>query len=112
MLRFLASFLSFILLITYFKEYTVEFGKLIGLSGFWALYIPSTISALSILRLLDRENWGVLDALALGWLGIFALTSMTGNIEQVAYEVVKSAVGFAIGTILGAIAATSAARRG
>ena len=112
--RIVAATATFLLLITKLQQYTVAVGEgLLHLSGFWAFYIPALLVALAVFRLLDMENWGVPDAAALAWLGVFALYSLTGDATTVALELVKSTTGFAMGLLFGAlIAARSVASRG
>lgn len=109
--RIAAATAVFLLLITKLQNYTIAVGQgLLGLSGFLAFYIPAALAGLAVFRLLDMENWGVPDAAALAWLGVFALYSLTGDATAVALELAKSTTGFALGMLFGALVAARAAK--
>lgn len=108
--RITAAAATFLLLITKLQGYTVAVGEgLLGLSGFWAFYIPALLAALAVFRLLDMDNWGVPDAAGLAWLAVFAMYSLTGDATAVALELAKSTAGFAMGLLFGALIATRSA---
>ncbi|WP_246112320.1 hypothetical protein [Thermococcus aciditolerans] len=77
---------------------------LFGLSGFWALFIPSALIGLAVYRIVDLDNWGVWDAAAFLTIGSIAMLAMTGNPEATAYELIKGVVSFSVAAILGALA--------
>lgn len=69
------------------------------------------VGGVAVFRLLDFENWGAEDAVAFLYLGGIALYSLTGDIDTVLVELIKTAVGFSAAFLLGIWAARGGGRR-
>lgn len=105
--RALLSFFIYILMVTFYKEQTIALGNLLGLTGFFAIFVPAAATALSIYRLLDTENWSVIDAVALLWIAASLLLLLSNDPRAALYELTKSIVGFSVAALLGALAMKS-----
>ncbi|WP_367884206.1 hypothetical protein [Thermococcus sp. JCM 11816] len=79
-------------------------GQLVGLSGFWALFIPSALIGLAVYRIADLDNWGVWDAASFLIIGGIAMLAMTSDPKATMFELVKGVVSFSVAAILGALA--------
>ncbi|NJE47316.1 hypothetical protein E3E35_07875 [Thermococcus sp. GR7] len=102
--RVAAALIAFILCVFHWQDTIIAVGQLLGLSGFWALYIPSTLIGLSVYRIADMDNWGVWDAAAFLTIGSIAMLAMTSDPGATIYELVKGVVSFSVAAILGALA--------
>ena len=102
--RIAVTITAYLLCVFYFKEDITRVGQLLGLSGFWALFIPSALVGLSVYRIADLENWGIWDAAGFLVIGSFAMLAMTSDPTATAYELIKGVVSFSVAAILGALA--------
>ena len=102
--RIAVTIAAYLLCVFYFKEDITTVGQLFGLTGFWALFIPSALVGLSVYRIADLDDWGVWDAAAFLTIGSIAMLAMTNNPEATVYELVKGVVSFSVAAILGALA--------
>jgi len=98
--RVAAALIVYLICIFHFKNSMVTVGQLFGLSGFWALFIPSALIGLSVYRIADLDNWGVWDAAAFLVIGSIAMLAITSNPQATALELVKGVTGFGIAGIL------------
>jgi len=98
--RIAAALIAYLLCIFHFQNSMVTVGQLFGLTGFWALFIPSALIGLSVYRIADLDDWGVLDAGAFLIIGSIAMLAITSNPEATALELVKGVTGFGIAGIL------------
>lgn len=101
--RVAAALIAYLLCI-HFSDAMTTVGQLFGLTGFWALFIPSALIGLSVYRIADLDNWGLWDAAGFLVIGSIAMLAMTGNPEATMYELVKGVVSFSVAAILGALA--------
>lgn len=102
--RVAAALTAYLLCIFYWQDTVTSVGQLFGLSGFWALFIPSALIGLSAYRIADMDNWGVWDAAAMLTIGSFAMLAITNNPEATIFELIKGVVSFSVAAILGALA--------
>ncbi|EHR77954.1 hypothetical protein OCC_02847 [Thermococcus litoralis DSM 5473] len=102
--RIAAALIAYLLCIFHFSDSMTTVGQLFGLSGFWALFIPSTLVGLAVYRISDLDRWGLWDAASFLIIGSIALLAMTNDPEATAYELVKGVVSFSVAAILGALA--------
>ena len=102
--RVAAALITYLLCIFHFSDAMTSVGQLFGLTGFWALFIPSTLVGLSIYRIADLDNWGLWDAASFLIIGSIIMLAMTGNPEATMFELVKGVVSFSVAAILGALA--------
>ena len=102
--RIAAALIAYILCVFEFNDAMTTVGQLFGLSGFWALFIPSALIGLSVYRIADLDNWGIWDAASFLIIGSIAMLAMTGNPEATMYELIKGVVSFSVAAILGALA--------
>jgi len=75
--RVAAALIVFILCVFKWQDTIISIGQLFGLSGFLALYIPSTLVGLSVYRIVDLGDWGIWDAAAFLTIGSIAMLAMT-----------------------------------
>ncbi|AMM53484.1 hypothetical protein [Pyrococcus kukulkanii] len=101
--RIAVALIAYLLCIFHFQDSVITVGKLLGLSGFWALFVPSTIVGLSIYRIADLDNWGIWDAISLLSLGTIAMLAITSNPTATVYELIKGVVSFSVAAILAAL---------
>ena len=102
--RVTAALIAYLLCIFHFSDAMTSVAGLFGLTGFWALFIPSALIGLAVYRIADLEHWGVWDAAGFLVIGSTALLAMTNDPEATAYELVKGVVSFSVAAILGALA--------
>ncbi|ALM76212.1 hypothetical protein [Thermococcus barophilus] len=102
--RVAVSLIAYLLCIFYWQDTVTSVGQLLGLSGFWALFIPSALIGLSVYRIADLDDWGVWDAAAFLTIGSIAMLAMTNNPQATMFELVKGVVSFSVAAILGALA--------
>ncbi|AEH25090.1 hypothetical protein [Pyrococcus yayanosii] len=102
--RVAVSLIAYLLCIFYWQDTVTSVGQLLGLSGFWALFIPSALIGLSVYRIADLDDWGVWDAAAFLTIGSIAMLAMTSDPSATIYELVKGVVSFSVAAILGALA--------
>jgi hypothetical protein len=102
--RVAVALIAYLLCVFHFQNSMVTVGQLFGLSGFWALFIPSALVGLSVYRIADLDHWGLWDAVAFLVVGSIAMLAMTGNPAATMYELVKGVVSFSVAAILGALA--------
>ncbi len=102
--RITVALIAYLLCIFHFQDSMVTVGQLFGLTGFWALFIPSALIGLSVYRIADLDNWGLWDATSFLVVGSIAMLAMTGNPEATMYELIKGVVSFSVAAILGALA--------
>ncbi|NJE84354.1 hypothetical protein E3E23_00640 [Thermococcus sp. CX2] len=102
--RVAAALIAFILCVFHWQDTIIAVGQLLGLSGFWALYIPSALIGLSVYRIADMDSWGLWDAASFLVIGSIIMLAMTSDPEATAYELVKGVVSFSVAAILGALA--------
>lgn len=110
--RIAITLIVFLLCIFKWKEEIISVGQLLGLNGFWALYIPSTLVGLSVYRIVDLDNWGLPDAMGFLLIGSFAMLAMTNNPQATIYELIKGVVSFSVAAILGALALKGGKKNG
>jgi len=110
--RVAAALIVFILCVFKWQDTIISIGQLFGLSGFLALYIPSTLVGLSVYRIVDLGDWGIWDAAAFLTIGSIAMLAMTNNPEATVYELVKGVVSFSVAAILGALALRGGKKNG
>lgn len=101
--RIAVALVAYILCIFHFNSAMTTVGQLFGLSGFWALFIPSALIGLSVYRIADPDTWGLWDAVGFLIIGGIAMLAMTGNPEATAFEMIKGVVSFSVAAILGAL---------
>lgn len=109
--RVSAALIAYILCIFHFQDSMVTVGQLFGLTGFWALFIPSALVGLSVYRIADLDSWGLWDALGFLIIGSIAMLAMTNNPQATAFELIKGVVSFSVAAILGALALRGGGRR-
>ena len=102
--RIAVTIAAYLLCVFYFKEDITTVGQLFGLTGFWALFIPSALVGLSVYRIANLDDWGVWDAAAFLIIGSFAMLAMTSDPSATIYELIKGVVSFSVAAILGALA--------
>jgi len=102
--RIAVALIVYLLCVFHFNSAITAVGQLFGLSGFWALFIPSALIGLSVYRIADPDTWGLWDAVGFLIIGGIVMLAMTGNPEATAYEMVKGVVSFSVAAILGALA--------
>ncbi|AJC70913.1 hypothetical protein X802_00925 [Thermococcus guaymasensis DSM 11113] len=108
--RVAVSLIAYLLCIFKFQDSMVTVGHLLGLSGFWALFIPSALIGLSVYRIADLDHWGLWDAASFLVIGSIAMLAMTGDPKATTYELIKGVVSFSVAAILGARAAITGGR--
>ena len=108
--RIAVALVAYLLCIFHFNSAMVTVGQLFGLSGFWALFIPSALIGLSVYRIADLDSWGVWDAAAFLILGGIFMLAITGDPRATALEFVKGVSGFGLMGILAGL--TMRNRRG
>lgn len=102
--RIAVALVAYLLCIFHFNSAMVTVGQLFGLSGFWALFIPSALIGLAVYRIADLDNWGLWDAVSFLVVGSIAMLAMTNNPQATMFELVKGVVSFSVAAILGALA--------
>ena len=102
--RVAAALIAYLLCIFHFSDAMTSVAGLFGLTGFWALFIPSALIGLAVYRIADLDNWGIWDAASFLVIGSIAMLAMTGNPEATMYELIKGVVSFSVAAILGALA--------
>ncbi len=102
--RIAAALTAYLLCIFHFSDSMTTVGQLVGLSGFWALFIPSALIGLAVYRIADLDNWGVWDAASFLIIGGIAMLAMTSDPKATMFELVKGVVSFSVAAILGALA--------
>ena len=102
--RIAVTIAAYLLCVFYFKEDITTVGQLFGLTGFWALFIPSALVGLSVYRIADLDHWGVWDAASFLVIGSIAMLAMTSDPSATIYELIKGVVSFSVAAILGALA--------
>ena len=102
--RIAVTLTAYILCIFYFKEDIIAVGQLFGLTGFWALFIPSALVGLSVYKISDLDNWGIWDAVSFLLLGSIAMLAITSDPQTTLFELIKGVVSFSVAAILGALA--------
>lgn len=102
--RIAAALTAYLLCIFHFQDSIMTVGQLFGLTGFWALFIPSALIGLAVYRISDLDSWGIWDAASFLVLGSIIMLAMTSDPEATAYELVKGVVSFSVAAILGALA--------
>lgn len=102
--RITAAIIAYLLCIFHFQDSMVAVGQLFGLSGFWALFIPSALVGLAIYRITDLDSWGVWDAVSFLLIGSIAMLAITSDPETTLFELIKGVVSFSVAAILGALA--------
>ena len=108
--RVAAALIAYILCIFHFSDAMTSVAGLFGLTGFWALFIPSALIGLAVYRIADLDNWGIWDAASFLVIGSIAMLAMTGNPEATMYELIKGVVSFSVAAILGALALRGGAK--
>jgi hypothetical protein len=101
--RIAVALLVYILCIFHWQDTVTSVGQLLGLGGFWALFIPSALIGLSVYRIADLDNWGIWDAAAMLTIGSFAMLAITNNPEATIFELIKGVVSFSVAAILAAL---------
>lgn len=102
--RVAVALTAYLLCVFYFQEDITTVGQLFGLSGFWALFIPSTLVGLSVYRIADLDNWGLWDAASFLIIGSIAMLAITSDPTSTLFELIKGVVSFSVAAILGALA--------
>lgn len=100
--RIAITFSVFLFSIFLYKDSLVAVGELVGLSGFWALYVPAAAVSLAVYELMIPTR-GLTDALAILVIGTVALLGLTNNATQTLIELIKSVVGFSVAAVLAAV---------
>lgn len=108
--RITAALIAYLLCIFHFSNAMTSVAGLFGLSGFWALFIPSTLIGLSVYRITDLDHWGPWDAAAFVLIGGIAMLAITGDPQATTLELVKGVTTFGLAGILAGL--TMRARRG
>ena len=98
--RVAVALIAYLLCIFHFNNAMTTVGHLLGLGGFWALFIPSALVGLSVYRIADMDNWGIWDAAAFLILGGIFMLAITGDPKATALEFVKGVSGFGLMGIL------------
>jgi len=98
--RVAAALIAYLLCIFHFSDAMTSVAGLFGLTGFWALFIPSALVGLSVYRIADLDSWGVPDAAAFLVLGGIFMLALTGDPRATALEFVKGVSGFGLMGIL------------
>ena len=98
--RIAAALIAYLLCIFHFSDAMTSVAGLFGLSGFWALFVPSALVGLSVYRIADLDSWGLWDAAAFLTIGSIAMLAITSNPQATALELVKGVTGFGIAGIL------------
>jgi len=98
--RVAVALIAYLLCIFHFNNAMTTVGQLFGLTGFWALFIPSVLIGLAVYRIADLDNWGVWDAASFLVIGSIAMLAITSNPQATALELVKGVTGFGIAGIL------------
>ncbi len=101
--RVAAALVVYILCVFHWQDSMTAIGQFLGLSGFWALFVPSALIGLSVYRIADLDNWGVWDAAAMLTIGSFAMLAITNNPQATVFELVKGVVSFSVAAILAAL---------
>jgi len=101
--RIAVALVAYLLCIFHFSDAMTSVAGLFGLTGFWALFIPSALVGLSVYRIADPDTWGLWDAVGFLIIGGIAMLAMTGNPEATAFEMIKGVVSFSVAAILGAL---------
>ena len=70
-----------------------------------------TIGGIAVFRLLDPDNWGAEDALAVLYLGSIALFALTGNVVEILVELIKTVLATSAGFLIAIWAAKRGGRR-
>ncbi|NJE75975.1 hypothetical protein E3E37_03430 [Thermococcus sp. ES12] len=102
--RIAVALIAYLLCIFHFSDAVTSVASLFGLTGFWALFIPSTLIGLAVYRIADLDSWGLWDAASFLVIGSIIMLAMTSDPEATAYELVKGVVSFSVAAILGALA--------
>ncbi|BAD84577.1 hypothetical membrane protein, conserved [Thermococcus kodakarensis KOD1] len=103
--RVAAALIAYLLCIFHFQNSMVTAGNLLGLSGFWALFIPSALIGLAVYRISDLDSWGLWDAAAFLILGGIFMLAITGDPTATALEFIKGVTGFGLAGVLAGLAA-------
>ncbi|NJE06634.1 hypothetical protein E3E36_10900 [Thermococcus sp. M36] len=98
--RIAAALIAYLLCIFHFSGAMTSVAGLFGLTGFWALFIPSALIGLAVYRIADLDSWGLWDAAAFLTIGSIAMLAITSNPQATALELVKGVTGFGIAGIL------------
>lgn len=107
--RVAAAVIAYLIVVFHFQSSMVTVGQLFGLTGFWALFIPSTLIGLSVYRITDLDHWGLWDAAAFLAIGSISMLAITSNPAATALELVKGVTTFGLAGILAGL--TMKARR-
>ena len=110
--RVAVALIAYLLCIFKFQDSMVTVGQLFGLTGFWALFIPSALIGLSVYRITDLDHWGLWDAASFLVIGSIAMLAITGDPKATTYELIKGVVSFSVAAILGALALRGGGRSG
>ena len=102
--RIAASIIAYLLCIFHFQNSMVAVGQLFGLSGFWALFIPSALVGLAIYRITDLDSWGLWDAASFLVIGSILMLALTSDPKATLLQLTQGVVGFSVAAILGALA--------
>ncbi|WP_297489428.1 hypothetical protein [Thermococcus sp.] len=108
--RIAAALIVYLIVVFHFNGAMTTVGQLFGLSGYWALFIPSALVGLSVYRIADLDNWGPWDAAAFVVIGGIAMLAITGDPQATTLELVKGVTTFGLAGILAGL--TMRARRG
>ena len=103
--RVAAAVIAYLIVVFHFNDAMTTVGQLFGLSGYWALFIPSALVGLAVYRIADLDSWGLWDAAAFLVLGSISMLAITSNPAATALELVKGVTGFGIGGILAGLSA-------
>jgi len=63
------------------------------------------VTGYSVFRLLDFDEWGIEDAVALLFLGVIALYAVSGNISDVLEKLISNVVSLSVAFLIGLWAA-------
>lgn len=102
--RITVALIAYLLCVFEFQDSMVTVGQLFGLSGFWALFIPSALIGLSVYRIADLEHWGVPDAAGFLIIGSIIMLALTSDPTATLLQLTQGVVSFSVAAILGALA--------
>ena len=102
--RIAAALIAYLLCIFHFNNAMTSVAGLFGLTGFWALFIPSALIGLAVYKITDLDNWGIWDAAGFLIIGSILMLALTNDPKATLMQLTQGVVGFSVAAILGALA--------
>ncbi len=98
--RIAAALAAYLLCVFHFSNDMITVGHVFGITGFWALFVPATMIALSVYKIADADDWGLWDAVGFLIIGGIAMVAMTNDPRATFIQMMKGVLGFGIAGVL------------